>query len=158
MGTWNDRILRIDEDNERTYTIVETYYDEGGRPNGWCEATVVSDTREDIADVLVMMAKATRCPVLTMVDGKIAEVEDANAIRIPSFGFARGSVVRRNDGPNMIVVRSLGDRTVVVGCEADKDGTLRLRDYLTAELTQVLASNITEPDAAALASEARGVG
>ena len=34
--------------------------------------------------------------------------------RIPSFGFARGAIVGRIDGgPNMLVVRQTGERTLV---------------------------------------------
>ena len=59
--------------------------------------------------------------------------------KIPSFGFVRGAVVRETaDGPNMLVVRGLGDRTVVVVCEADEGGNLRLRDRKTSDLHQVL--------------------
>lgn len=61
--------------------------------------------------------------------------------RIPSLGFARGAVVRmRDDGPNMLVVRGLEDRTVCIVIEGDAGGTLRLRDCPTADLHQVLAA------------------
>lgn len=59
--------------------------------------------------------------------------------QIPTIGFARGAVVKsKSGGPNMLVVRGLADRTVVVVCESDEGGTLRLRDPLTADLQQVL--------------------
>lgn len=59
--------------------------------------------------------------------------------RIPSFGFARGSVVRAiGGGPNMLVVRGLEDRTVVVVCESDDSGSLRLRDPKTDTLELVV--------------------
>lgn len=61
-----------------------------------------------------------------------------NVERIPSFSFTRGAIVRRADGPNMLVVRGLEKTTVVVVCEADHGGSLRLREYPTGELTQVL--------------------
>ncbi len=64
---------------------------------------------------------------------------------IPSFGFARGAIVRKEpDGPNMLVVRGLGERTVVVVCEHDDGGGLRLRDYATNDLHQVLATQMPE--------------
>ena len=59
---------------------------------------------------------------------------------IPTLGFARGAIVRRNNGPNMLVVRCRKDRTVVIVCEGDADGTLRLREYPSKDLTQVLES------------------
>src|SRR3546814_12837217 len=58
--------------------------------------------------------------------------------RIPSFGFVRGAIVRKvSGGPNMLVVRGLEDRTVVVVCEADDGCHLRLRDYPNAALAPV---------------------
>lgn len=60
-------------------------------------------------------------------------------VKIPSFGFARGAIVRaKGGGPNMLVVRGLEDRTVVVVCESDEDGTLRLRDPKTETLELVV--------------------
>lgn len=57
---------------------------------------------------------------------------------IPTIGFARGAVVRpRDGGPNMLVVRGHEDRTVVVVCESDEGGTLRLRDHKTEKLELV---------------------
>lgn len=61
---------------------------------------------------------------------------------IPSFGFTRGAIVRwRNKGPNMLVIRGLGETTAVIVCEGDAGGTVRLREYPTRGLQQVLPSN-----------------
>lgn len=38
----------------------------------------------------------------------------------------------------MLVVRGIEDRTVVVVCESDDGGSLRLRDYLSADLVKLL--------------------
>lgn len=65
-----------------------------------------------------------------------------DVLAFPSIGFARGAIVRLNGlPPNMLVVRSLFDTntTAVVVCEGDAGGTLRLREYKTNELVQVLA-------------------
>jgi hypothetical protein len=65
----------------------------------------------------------------------------AEAERIPSFGFARGAVVREaTNGPNMLVVRGLGETTVVIVIEGDEGGKVRLRERPTAALRQVLAA------------------
>jgi len=62
-----------------------------------------------------------------------------SVVPIPSLGFARGEIVRpKCGGPNMLVVRGLGDKTVVVVCEGDEDGTLRLRDPATTSLELVM--------------------
>lgn len=64
---------------------------------------------------------------------------------IPSFGFSRGSVVRmKGGGPNMLVVRGVDDRTVVVVCEGEEDGTLRLRDPKSETLELVVHSATPE--------------
>lgn len=63
----------------------------------------------------------------------------ADVTAIPSFGFARGAVVRRHDGgPNMLVVRGFLDVTVVVVVEGDRDGQLRLREVATSDLVELL--------------------
>lgn len=59
-------------------------------------------------------------------------------IKIPSLGFSRGAVVRQGDGPNMIVVRGFRDRTACVFCAGDHDGTLRLLEFDTNSLRQML--------------------
>jgi hypothetical protein len=61
-------------------------------------------------------------------------------VKIPSFGFVRGAIVRRHGKPpNMLVVRGLDQTTAVVVCEGDDGGTLRLKEYPTDELHQVFA-------------------
>lgn len=58
---------------------------------------------------------------------------------IPTFGFARGAIVRKTDGgPNMLVVRDLAETVCVVRCEGDEAGTLRLREEPKHDLVQVL--------------------
>jgi uncharacterized protein YodC (DUF2158 family) len=64
-----------------------------------------------------------------------------NIQNFPAIGFARGSIVRaKSGGPNMLVIRGYGDRTVVVVCEADGDGHVRLRDVATETLQMILPS------------------
>lgn len=63
----------------------------------------------------------------------------SEVVILPSFGFARGAVVRRKGGgPNMLVVRGFVEVTAVVVVEGDADGNLRLREIATAELEQLL--------------------
>lgn len=64
----------------------------------------------------------------------------ADIATIPSLGFARGVVVRLDDGPNMIVVRGLGETTACVLVENDAPGSLRLKEYPTDQLEQVLGT------------------
>lgn len=66
----------------------------------------------------------------------------ANVVNIPSLAFARGTIVRLNgSGPNALVVRCFETTTVVVVCESDSGGTLRLREYQTRDCLQVLENN-----------------
>ena len=74
--------------------------------------------------------------------------------RIPSLGFARGAIVRRvEDGRNMLVVRGLGETTAVIVIESDHAGSVRIREFPTADLHQVLASGTPEPAPALLSDQ-----
>lgn len=77
--------------------------------------------------------------------------------KIPTLGFARGAIVRSaEDGPNMLVVRGMGERTVVIVIEADDGGNVRLRDLPTAMLHQVLPAQT--PSALSQSTSAGRVG
>ncbi|CAA2142791.1 hypothetical protein [Hyphomicrobium sp. ghe19] len=68
--------------------------------------------------------------------------------QLPTCGFGRGSIVRAADGPNMLVVRDLGDTVCVVRCEGDDAGTLRMKEVMKAGLRQVVSHDgITTEDA-----------
>lgn len=72
----------------------------------------------------------------------------ATVTAIPSLGFVRGAIVRHGGiGPNMLVVRSDRSTTAIVVCEGDAKGDLRLRQYFTDALSQVLPANgyVEEP-------------
>lgn len=65
-----------------------------------------------------------------------------SVVTIGSYGFIRGAIVRHKGiGPNMLVVRGLGPTTAVIVCEGDAGGTLRVREYETRELKQVLPAS-----------------
>lgn len=65
-----------------------------------------------------------------------------SVVELPTIGFARGAVVRpKGGGPNMLVVRCLEDRTVVIVIESDEGGDLRLRDLKSSDLEQLLPAN-----------------
>lgn len=68
----------------------------------------------------------------------------ADVQTISSRGFARGAIVRLDAGPNMLVVRGLGETTACVLCEGDEAGTLRLKEYPTDDLEQVLGTSSEE--------------
>ena len=63
----------------------------------------------------------------------------AEVICIGPLGFGRGAIVRLIEGgENMLVIRQLEATTVVIVCEGDGGGTVRLREFRTATLTQIL--------------------
>lgn len=69
-------------------------------------------------------------------------MDGATVTDISSKAFARGAVVvLKKGGPNMLVVRSFPDRTAAVLCAGDHDGTLRLKDFPTADLQQLFPAN-----------------
>ncbi len=62
---------------------------------------------------------------------------------LPTAGFTRGAVCRsfvngELAGPNILVVRGMGARTVGIIIEGDAGGSVRLREWNTADLAQVL--------------------
>lgn len=72
---------------------------------------------------------------------------------IPTFGYARGAIVRHaSGGPNMLVVRDLLDVVCVIRCEGDAGGTLRLRDEPKGDLVQVLDHDGRNPLATEIAT------
>lgn len=71
-----------------------------------------------------------------------------NTARIPSFGFARGAVVRlRAGGPNMLVVRGFDRVTVVIAIMADAAGSVRLFEVATDDLELILEQGPVTPAA-----------
>ncbi len=66
-------------------------------------------------------------------------------VTIPTIGFQRGAIVRLRDTdtswPNMLVVRGLGETTAVVMIEGDDGGGVRLKEFPTANLVQVLGNS-----------------
>ena len=84
-------------------------------------------------------ARRPRIPRPSEGRARCAGGDAVSVTTIPTIGFARGAVVRAtDDGPNMLVVRGMGDRTVVIVIEADGGGNVRLRDLPTGMLHLVL--------------------
>ncbi len=66
-----------------------------------------------------------------------------SVVRHPAAAFARGAIVRhRNSANHMLVVRSYPDLTACVLVESTQSGDLRLRDFVTADLTLELDAAI----------------
>ena len=61
MSTWNYRILRTEATNpdgttEPVFELIEAYYDDKGRPNGYCPAQLTADSVLDLVESLHRMA------------------------------------------------------------------------------------------------------
>jgi hypothetical protein len=64
--------------------------------------------------------------------------------------FDRGSIVRlQGSKNNMLVVRDMGEKVVVVFCESPLDGGLRLKELAAKELQQFVVAAIPSLPAAA---------
>jgi hypothetical protein len=51
--TWNYRIVKQDD----LYELCEVYYDQLGKPMGYCSANLVGDSKEELQSVLDMMSE-----------------------------------------------------------------------------------------------------
>jgi hypothetical protein len=63
---WNYRIVEtFDEElGEKWCEVCEVYYDQLGKPMGYCKSTVGGDNPKDIKEVLEMMSSALDKPVM----------------------------------------------------------------------------------------------
>ena len=63
---WNYRIVNTKSDNggEDWYCLQEVFYDENGKPYGYCNASTGSESMESLRDVWHMMGEAMELPPL----------------------------------------------------------------------------------------------
>jgi len=71
--SWNYRVVRFTGENlisdtEEYYEIKEVFYDVGGKPVGYSDATVGSDTYGGLFKVVGLMQSAHAKPVLNEED------------------------------------------------------------------------------------------
>ena len=68
--TWNYRLVNMAHENggEPWVQIMEVYYDDTGKPNGYADATLGSETVDSCKEVLAMMQDAFNKPVLNQED------------------------------------------------------------------------------------------
>lgn len=80
MTTWNYRLVRYLDDEERKLVLSEVYYDDAGNVKSYTEYSgrfIADATKEDVKKILEWCATALDKPVLEerMVDGKLHLVE-----------------------------------------------------------------------------------
>lgn len=66
-----------------------------------------------------------------------------SVIELRPRGFTRGAIVREiGGGPNMLVMRQVGDDvTACIVIESDTPGAIRVREFSTAALEQMLPAS-----------------
>ena len=69
--SWNYRVLELEDEYEGKYfEIKEVYYNRGGKPLGYCDATVGGSDLEEIIRVLDTMKEDAHRAILTIKDYK----------------------------------------------------------------------------------------
>lgn len=63
MTTWNHRVVKMD-DEDGTLLFAEVFYDEEGKPMGYTEPFMGSETMEGLAETLTRLLNAMNEPVL----------------------------------------------------------------------------------------------
>ena len=81
QGWWNNRLLDRSHknDGEPWVEIVEVYYDEKGKPEGFSEPFINGETREAVVETLERIIRDIKDkPVLKLSDFGIEEKDDNN--------------------------------------------------------------------------------
>jgi len=69
--TWNLRLVNVTDPEfpeDKCIEICEVYYDQIGKPLGYCTATMSGESKEDIKQYLQWAVEALEKPVLTFKD------------------------------------------------------------------------------------------
>jgi len=67
---WNYRVVEINEEEDKWVEVCEVYYDQLGKPMGYCRATVGGENTKEIKDVLEMMMKSVDKAILKKLSFK----------------------------------------------------------------------------------------
>ena len=64
--TWNHRIVcdTTAPADERTFALSEVYYNDEGRPCGYCDPFAYGDTLDEVSELVARLEQATHKPVL----------------------------------------------------------------------------------------------
>jgi hypothetical protein len=63
--TWNHRVVRFnDEEMGEYFEIKEVFYDKEGNPNGYSEASIMSDSFEGLHEQIEWFKTATSKPII----------------------------------------------------------------------------------------------
>lgn len=69
--TWNHRVVRVKEtDNDDLLILTEVFYDENGKPTGYTEPFMCSETIDGLRELLARLSEALAEPVLDATEMK----------------------------------------------------------------------------------------
>jgi hypothetical protein len=64
MTTWNHRVVKVNDEGGEWLMFSEVFYDEEGKPLGYHEPFMGSETMEGLAETLTRLLNAMNEPVL----------------------------------------------------------------------------------------------
>jgi hypothetical protein len=67
MTTWNHRVVKVSDESDECLMFAEVFYDEEGKPMGYTEPFMGSETMEGLAETLSRLLNAMNEPVLDAI-------------------------------------------------------------------------------------------
>ena len=61
---WNIRVVKYSEDDEVILEVAEVYYNEAGKPCGFCRARALGESIDELHDYTDRMKEALAYPIL----------------------------------------------------------------------------------------------
>ena len=62
--TWNIRVVKYLEENEPVFALAEVYYNTIGKPCGFCAASAVDESIDDLHTYVDWMKEALALPII----------------------------------------------------------------------------------------------
>lgn len=62
--TWNIRVVKYLYDTEPCLQLAEVFYNEHGKPYGWCPANASGETIDELHDYIDRMKEALAYPIV----------------------------------------------------------------------------------------------
>ena len=78
--SWNYRVVELEgAEGGKYYEVKEVFYNRDGKPVGYCDATVIGDSFDEIVSVIGMMSKDVHKSVLREEDFYHTQPTDKDA-------------------------------------------------------------------------------
>lgn len=78
MSGWNYRVIKIQNENEKYFTVAEVYYDEENSPIGWVEckkSAFIWEEYESLKGTMEFIKEAFDKPILIVEGDKLRELK-----------------------------------------------------------------------------------